>query len=126
MPDIETNLNENIVWVGQAGFEADNDRVLVLQDDYRSGLECSKCLDEDKRTIGGREVSVIPCEECGGKGAYSKPDTSTVFKCSACSGAGVVPCPECGGKGGTLVIPDKDKGRPTTGTILSIGPEVKG
>lgn len=124
MPDIATNFEKNVIWIGAAGFEADNDRLIILQDDYRSGFECPKCLDQDKRTIGGKEVSVVPCENCGGEGHYLK-DKKLAVKCSACDGKGVVTCPDCGGKGGTIVLAENTKGRPTTGTIVSIGPDVK-
>ena len=123
MPDIDLNLNENVVWVGAAGFSAHHDKVIILQDDYRSGMECQRCLDENHRTAHGREVSTIPCENCKGEGHYKKSEHVTV-KCSQCEGQGWVICPDCGGKGGTLVMAEKTKGRPTTGTIVSIGPHV--
>jgi co-chaperonin GroES (HSP10) len=126
MPDIATNFDENVIWVGAAGFEAHADRLIILQDDYRSGFECKTCLDEGKRTLNGKEVSTITCNECGGVGRRPKagnPDMKV--KCSECNGEGWIVCPDCGGKGGAIVIPEKDKGRPTTGTIVSIGPEVQ-
>src|SRR5437879_362950 len=126
MPDIATDLNQNIIWVGQAGFEADNDRVIVLQDDYRSGFECVTCLDEGKHTVEGREVSTIACEVCHGEGTRPKAGNAELsVRCSDCEGRGWIVCPECGGKGGTIVIADDQKGRPTTGTIVSLGPDVK-
>lgn len=125
MPDIETNLDENVIRIGDAGFEAFGDRVIVLQDDYRSGYECPRCLDQDKRTYAGREVSVIQCEVCGGTGYRAKAGNPNLqVKCSDCEGFGVVACPECGGKGGTIVLADNTKGKPTTGTIVSVGEDV--
>lgn len=126
MPDIETNFNENIIWVGQAGFEAHADRIIVLQDDYRSGLECPRCLDETKHFVEGRQASTIACESCHGEGRRPKAgNTDLLVKCSECGGQGWVVCPECNGKGGTIVLGDSQKGRPTTGIIVSIGPDVK-
>jgi co-chaperonin GroES (HSP10) len=119
------NLNENIIWIGSAGFEAHGDRVVVLQDEYRSGYECALCLDKDKRTIAGKEVSVVPCEPCAGTGRRAKAGNPNLqVKCSDCEGHGIVACPECGGKGGTIVLAENTKGRPTTGTIVSVGPDV--
>lgn len=125
MPDIETNFDENVIWIGQAGFEADNDRLIILQDTYRSGYECQTCLDENKHTHEGREVSTIPCGECSGMGTRPKAGNESLrVRCSVCDSRGWVVCPSCGGKGGAIVIPEKEKGRPTTGTIVSIGPLV--
>lgn len=126
MPDIATNFDENVIWIGAAGFEAHADRLIILQDDYRSGFECKTCLDEGKRTVNGREVSTVPCEDCHGTGKRPKAGNAQLsVKCSDCDGEGWRVCPDCGGKGGAIVIPDKEKGKPTTGTIVSIGPEVK-
>lgn len=119
-------VNENIVWVGAAGFEADNDRLIILQDDYRSGYECPECLDKNKRTIGGKEVSTVVCPSCDGTKLRPKAGNPNLqVKCSECEGEGWVVCPTCNGKGGTIVVAENAKGRPTTGTIVSIGPDVK-
>lgn len=126
MPDIPYDVNDNTIWVGAAGFSAHADRVIVLQDDYRSGFECPKCLDESKRTVSGREVSTVACEDCGGTGKRFKAGNNQIqVKCTECDGEGWLICPECNGKGGTIVLAENQKGRPTTGVIVSIGPEVK-
>ena len=125
MPDIATNFDENVIWVGAAGFEAHADRLIILQDESRSGFECGKCLDKNKHTVQGREVSTIPCVACQGKGRRPKAgNPDLVVKCSDCGGEGWIICPDCEGKGGTLVFSDKQKLRPTTGVIVSIGPDV--
>lgn len=117
---------ENVVWVGAAGFEADNDRVIILQDSFRSGFECPTCLDEVKHTVAGREVSTIACPSCEGEKTRPKAGNPNIrVKCSECGGEGWIVCPECQGKGGRLVLAENTKGRPTTGTIVSIGPDVK-
>lgn len=126
MPETDLKLNENIIWVGAAGFEADNDRLIVLQDAHRSGYECQTCLDENKHTVEGREVSTVPCGECHGEGRRPKAGNSDLtVKCSDCEGRGWKICPDCNGKGGAIILADKAKSRPTTGTIVSIGPDVK-
>lgn len=125
--------NENIVWVGQAGFEADRDRLIVLQDEFRSGYECQTCMNQNKRTIPGnslyeqKEVSTVSCQACLGKGKRPKAgNPSLEVSCSDCESRGYVVCPDCGGRGGLLVMAEKSEGRPTTGTIVSIGPDVAG
>jgi hypothetical protein len=124
MPDIPLNLDENIVWVGAAGFSAHADKVIILQDDFRSGFECKVCLDEDKRNINGREVTVVRCEECKGEGKRPKAGNEKLsVRCTECEGRGVVVCPECDGKGGTIILAENTKGRPMSGTIVSIGPD---
>jgi co-chaperonin GroES (HSP10) len=95
-----------------------------LQDEYRSGYECPRCLDKDIRSIQGREVSVIDCDNCGGKGSYMKGDSGLLFKCACCDTKGYIPCPECQGKGGTIIMAESAKRMPTTGTIVSLGPLV--
>jgi hypothetical protein len=125
MPDIAIDLESNIVWIGEAGFEAHADRVIVLQDDYRSGFECPTCLDQGKHTVSGKEVSTVRCEVCQGTGKRPKAGNAELkVRCTDCSGEGWIVCPDCGGKGGTIVLAENTKGRPTTGTIVSIGPEV--
>jgi co-chaperonin GroES (HSP10) len=122
MPDLKLDFDSNIVVIGGASFEAENDRLIVLQDEYRSGYECPKCLDKDIRSMQGREVSVIDCENCGGKGNYQKGNLTV--KCSVCEAKGFVPCPECQGKGGTIIMAETAKRLPTTGTIVSLGPDI--
>lgn len=124
MPDIELDLDENIIWIGEAGFDAHHDKVIILQDDYRSGLECQTCLDESKHTVAGREVSTIACEDCGGSGRRLKVGNDSItVKCGGCDGAGWKICPDCNGKGGNIVLPESQKGRPMSGTIVSVGPK---
>jgi co-chaperonin GroES (HSP10) len=115
MPGTE---NENIIYVGQAGFEAFFNRVIVRQDEWRSGYECGRCGGKDIRN----ECSYILCDNCNGSG---KSLIVKDGKCSICDGRGIVICPDCKGKGATLVTPDSAKNRPTTGTIVSVGENVQ-
>ena len=129
----------NIIFVGNTGFEADPDRLIVLQDEHKSGYECPTCGDKEHRTKSSTKSasmpeteSIIDCENCKGMGFYFKPSldenkagTVKVF-CSRCDRTGKVACPECDGKGSkTIVIPDSTKGRPTTGVVVSCGANVK-
>lgn len=120
MPEIP--YSENRIQVSQAEFEAHADRVIVLQDEYRSGFECPTCLDKNKHTVAGREVSTIECDPCKGTGKRPKVGNDAILvRCEVCDGEGWIICPDCVGKGGTIVLAESTKGRPTTGTIVSVG-----
>jgi co-chaperonin GroES (HSP10) len=118
MPEIKIDPQSNVLKLGTMEFEAHHDRMIVLQDDFRSGHECPRCMGRDVRN----EISVIRCENCKGTG---KSVIVKDGKCSQCSGDGIIPCPDCKGKGGTLIVPGSAERRPTTGTIVSAGESVK-
>jgi co-chaperonin GroES (HSP10) len=59
-------------------------------------------------------VSGYECPDCGGSG---KSKLNVAITCKSCGGTGVY-------KGG-LIIPDESQRKPTTGTIVSTGPECK-
>jgi hypothetical protein len=114
VPEIKIDHQSNVLTLGTMQWEAHHDRIIVLQDDFRSGLECTRCMGRDVRN----EVSVIRCDNCKGTGK------SAIVKdgqCSMCSGDGIIPCPDCKGKGGTLIVPGTAERRPTTGIIVSAG-----
>jgi RecJ-like exonuclease len=116
MPTLEEakrEAAENVYFAGPMGMEATFDRVLVVEDEFRSGYECDVCSQSGK----------VQCPECAGQGSYLKGTLS--IKCSACGGTGKVKCPDCNGIGVHLEIPEVAKRRPTTGLIVSIGNEVK-
>lgn len=96
-------------------MEATYDRVLVLEDEFRSGYECEACA----------KTGTIACPQCIGAGSYISEGSTVEKKCSACEGKGEVVCSECKGKGELIVIPDVAKRRPTTGLIVSAGCDVK-
>ncbi len=117
----------NIIWIGDTGFEADDDHLIVLQDEFKSGYECPTCGDKQQRIkrggLDGQTESVIDCDNCNGLGKY--PKNGLEIRCSHCDGTGKITCPECGGKGGkSLILPENTKGRPTTGVIKSIGKNI--
>lgn len=104
---------------GFGKFEVDNlkfgamgDRVLIEEDEFKTGYECTQCNGNQK----------VPCDVCNGTGTYKKG--SVDFKCSHCVG-GAVMCPTCAGKGGLLIAPETAQRRPTTGTVKSVGPGTK-
>lgn len=136
MPDIEpideqelVQETENIIWIGETGFEADADKLVILVDEFRSGYECLTCLAKDIRSFGEggetKQISMVPCPECHGNGKRPKAgNPNLLVKCSECEGKAVVPCPDCGGRGGLVATPKQSEGAPTTGKIASIGPHV--
>lgn len=100
-------MSDNVFKVGEMEFEALSDRIIILEDQFRSGYECATCQGDGK----------VKCDNCGGTGhALHK-------KCSWCE-AGTITCPDCKGKGGVLVVPEVSERRPTTGRVVSIGPKV--
>jgi len=128
--DVRSALETNVLKLGTMTMEAHADRIIIIQDPFVSGYECTTC--------GGKmivnDVSHVACDNCNGRGKYHKVvdanGSVTVwseaeFKCAKCDGSGSVRCPACDGKGGTIIIPDKAENRPTTGTIVSVGPEVR-
>jgi len=118
MPEIKMDPEQNIIELGAIGLEALSDRIIILQDEYRSGYECPRC---EERNVHNN-VSLVKCDNCDGTG---KSVIVKDGKCSQCAGNGWHACPECKGKGGLLASSDRDKDkRPTTGTVVSIGHDV--
>jgi hypothetical protein len=102
----------NVYRAGPVSFEAWNDRLVIVEDPFKSGYECDRC----------NQTGKLLCPDCNGLG------TSGVVmgaKCKVCRGDGSITCPDCNGKGELIVIPDAAKRRPTTGVIVSIGPKIK-
>lgn len=96
--------------LGHLKFEALGDRLIILEDEFKTGYECSKCNGHGK----------IGCYECSAQG--TKPNGK---KCSSCEGSGHVVCDQCGGKGGLIIAPETAQRRPTTGRIVSAGDRVQ-
>jgi len=111
-----TVVNEEMAL--QAGW----DRVIVLEDPYKSGRECLSC--------GGLGHEGEPCTECHGNKKY-RGKVESDDECTTCTvGQGVfrrslgfLPCNGCKGSGtSSIFIPDDAQTRPTTGVIQSLGP----
>jgi co-chaperonin GroES (HSP10) len=99
--------------VGSLKFWALSDRILVEEDAFQSGYECITC--------GGK--GRIKCPDCAGTTVRSV-EGGPEKKCSTCD-EGTIRCSPCNGKGGLLVTPDTAQRRPTSGTIVSAGPDCK-
>ena len=107
----EMEREANIYFAGPMGMEATYDRVLVLEDEFRSGYECERCV----------KSGSIPCPDCMDGSSKLNPD----IRCKTCQGNLKLKCPDCNGAGELLVIPEVAKRRPTTGLIVSIGCDVR-
>jgi co-chaperonin GroES (HSP10) len=103
--------------VGPVKFSSVSDRIIIEEDEFKSGYECQKCA-------GRGEIS---CDNCLGAGRYlmDAEGKGTERKCSLCNGTGKVRCPDCDGKGGTIVLPEVSMRRPTTGRVVSAGEKCK-
>lgn len=101
----------NIYHAGPVGWEALFERVMIVEDKFRSGYECDSCSQTGK----------ITCPDCrDGKSAVNP-----LIQCKTCHGTMKVTCSECDGNGALLVIPQASERRPTTGVIVSVGQDVK-
>lgn len=122
--DLQSAIETNVLKLGTMTMEAHADRLIIVQDPFVSGYECTVC--GGKNVIN--EVSYVKCPDCEGAGRRSSDSNGSVTvwkKCSTCAGSGLVACEACGGKGGLIIVPDESERRPTTGTIASIGCDVK-
>lgn len=99
--------------IGTLQFGAIGDRLIVQEDAFKTGYECTTCGGSGKKD----------CSNCSGTGQVSHG--GPVMRCGECEGNKVVTCPACNGKGGLLVAPETAERRPTTGTIMSAGPMCK-
>jgi co-chaperonin GroES (HSP10) len=109
--DLGSSVDNNVLQLGPMTMEACSDRMIVIEDPFVSGYECGTCAGS----------GVVRCANCDGTG---KSVIVKDGKCSHCQGAKTLACPTCGGKGGTLVLPEASERRPTTGQIISTGPEI--
>lgn len=104
-------LPENIYNTGPVGWEAMFERILIVEDRFRSGYECDVC----------EETGKVPCKECDENG---RSQLNPEIRCKECNGIRLLKCKSCDGKGVLLEIPEVAQRRPTTGTIVSIGKDV--
>lgn len=107
---------QNVVELEKLGISlmAVEDKIIVMHDDYKSGFECKTCKGEGKLT---------GCQTCHNSGKDRFGQT-----CKSCNGVPmnhITVCPDCKGKGGLLVIPETARSLPTTGIVVSMGPETR-
>lgn len=122
MKDNNKQLNTFAVIGGDLVFEATLDRVIILQDEEKTGMECTKC--------GGSGHTDEVCPHCKGTTFFKGKDDGNgacpdceVGTSDARRSLGYVLCSVCKGNGtSSIIIPDESKSRPTTGKIVSLGP----
>jgi hypothetical protein len=117
------------------GLEAVGDNIIVLIDSYRSGYECTACkgtgkLREIKRCVCDPDIPDEKLADYQGEGVLRGTRNKFGAVCDNCGGDYVskrsdkmIECPTCHGKGASLIIPDTAQSLPTTGVILSVGPD---
>lgn len=112
--DLKSAIETNVLKLGELTMEACKDRIIVIEDEFKSGYECTRC----------EGAGSLLCENCNGTG---KSSISKDARCSQCQGRKHIVCPECKGKTvvqGGIVVPEASERRPTTGVIVSIGPDI--
>lgn len=124
--DFQSAIETNWIKLGTLEMEATGSKLIVVQDEFHSGYECTTCRGQNVKSIeggeAGRTASTITCPDCEGTGkSRIVPDAM----CTHCHRKGWIICPECGGKGGVIVFSQDSERRPTTGTVVSIGEDVK-
>jgi co-chaperonin GroES (HSP10) len=118
--DLKSAIETNVLKLGALTMEAFNDRLLVVEDEFRSGYECPDCV--GKKKIRSPELEELVCDSCDGTG---KSVIVRDAKCTRCKGQGRTICGTCKGKGGVIVVAQASERRPTTGTVVSIGYKVE-
>src|ERR1700744_1774011 len=111
---VDVAKSKNIVFTvaNKIAVEAVEDKIIVRLDEFRSGFECKTCGGSGieppcgcngtgKNRLGGT------CKDCGGE-----PDRYVGQDCRACKGIG-----------SKLVLPDSAKTLPSSGRIVSCGPD---
>lgn len=116
-----TNVAEITAGKSKLGLEVIGDQIIVLEDKFKTGYECSKC--------DGEGYTNEDCDFCKGTG---KETDFTM--CRICCARNLVEsgkynpgkkiCEQCAGKGSLIVAPQSAEMKPTTGTIVSKGPDV--
>lgn len=112
---------QNVCEIENLGISlmAVEDKIIIMFDEYKSGYECTDCKGS------GKINQVCICESSGHPGFTNR------FKVNPCANCGgnyenkrvVKNCDTCKGVGSILVIPQTAKSLPTTGIVVSMGPE---
>ena len=107
--------SDNAVFVvqGRIALEAVEDKIIIMLDPFRTGFECKAC--------DGSGVGKV-CLSCNGTGMNRFDGV-----CKLCGGQPNkwigLECPACKGVGSLLVIPESAKQLPTSGRVVSKGPD---
>ena len=113
----EQIAEDNTVFIvqGKIALEAVEDKIIIMLDPFKTGYECKAC--------DGTGIEKV-CNICNGSGKNRFDMT-----CQACEGEphkyeGQT-CRACKGVGASLIIPESAQSLPTSGRIVSVGPDVK-
>jgi co-chaperonin GroES (HSP10) len=119
-----------IIETGKAPFilEALGDRLIIQEDKFKTGYECKACEGEGY-------IPDIACSFCVGRGLPAGFEDVNGTACRLCyglergtqglhHGKGCKTCDICNGRGASIVIPQESVRRPTSGVIMSVGPDV--
>jgi hypothetical protein len=103
-------------------LRAIGDRVLILEDDFRSGYECKACK--------GTGHTDAVCKYCNGTTFYKgKEDGGACGDCQVGTSdgrksLGFELCGVCNGRGASVIVPDTSKRPSLTGRVVSVGADV--
>lgn len=116
---LETKESDNVIFIvaGKLGLEAIEDKILVLIDKFKSGYECKDC----------NETGIFTACECSRRGEFgvNQNNKTCAFR-DACARQQVgTTCRTCNGTGSTLIMPENARAIPTSGVIVSVGPDCK-
>ena len=106
---------DNAVFVvqGRIALEAVEDKIIIMLDPFKTGFECKVCdgtgVERRCDCVTGLDRFQQACKKCGGN-----PDAFVGKECRSCKGIGSL-----------LVIPESAKSLPTSGRIVSMGPNCK-
>jgi co-chaperonin GroES (HSP10) len=123
------NWEDKIYYVpaglSQVGLSCIGDQIIVLEDKFRTGFECSKC--------DGEGYSEEDCDFCKGTGKENA-GTDQESLCRICCPRNLVDsgqytpgkrlCDNCQGKGSLIIAPQISQQKPSIGVIVSTGPDV--
>jgi hypothetical protein len=105
--------SDNAVFVvqGRIALEAVEDKIIIMLDPFKTGFECKVCdgtgVERRCDCVTGLDRFQQACKKCGGN-----PDAFVGKECRLCKGIG-----------SSLVIPESAKSLPTSGRIVSKGPD---
>jgi co-chaperonin GroES (HSP10) len=100
------------------------DNIMILEDEYVDGIVCKDCKGQGKLPVS--------CIKCEGSGWQENPETSSrpnetlpQIHCTRCAGAGnyTKECKVCNGTGKSIVLAPQAVAKPTSGKIVSMGPD---
>ena len=110
---VSYDTEKNFVYAvqGKIALEATEDKVVILLDKFKTGFECSNCKGTGLLGKCGCDAGVnrfgTACTKCNGE-----PDKNVGDD-----------CPICKGRGTSIIIPESSKSLPTSGIIVSAGPQ---